>query len=871
MKWKETIQTTWLLGCLMLVSALSAQEAVVQDDHWNIPFGQTDSAEQLVKEYDILRRALANFAQTLNPADQAAMIHSPAPVVAGLSYAEILALEEQIEEMRRHGSQAGAVLLRWAEKGWFKESYSSIENRIGMVKSFHLDTFLKAEAFLGDHLEEGSYRQLFAAVDISPFNQPTFHDLYRGISVVDLFSAYLPLEDVGGHRTKGLLEMSRQQVLDLLEEGPLRGMLLALAEVHKVAGNQSVFEDYFRLILEDYPPISSTTDFLDCLIILSYLRGDAYKTYGPVFWGLLQEAEFTMNPQYLYFPYGAAAMLAHHKGEKDLGQAFFQKAIQNYPKIRDMGWDEIHWHFLLQYHYGEREAWEEGLESWAARLNLEDYQVGEAEHWRLPAALMQIGEVRRAGEIARALMEEQSLYTFQKNPWFIDYLVQQFLLDPLGQQSPGVFYPLIDAMVKVEAMIPQTSEEPELVQTPIQGPIHNKNEELFLFGSNPSGSTLVIWTDEIRNTGALAYVHGLAQDYYKSLDSEEQDLQLQVHYKAPRDMLQALLDEDSSVNPPDLLWTSADYLAQYVGAGRLLPLEDRFDSDKYLAMQVESVQLEDSTWAVPVSNGNHLMLMYNKSLLPEAPSTTDEMIEIGIELTKGDRYGLVFPQEEGLWLVPWLKAFGGSLVQEDGSTVSLNTQPMVETLQFIWDLKYVHGIIPQETSEAEADRLFREGKAAMIITGDWNLGENLNLMMEYLGTAPIPALSQTGLRPRPYHSGKYLFFSHHLAQDPLKLERAHSFTEFATKLKNQQDLVYYLMRLPSLNETYEQELLFDEEYMDLLLGSAEQLRSADLPLSHPRMDDIWAAVHYGLSKLMNNQSSPLEAALLMQSRFDETR
>jgi arabinogalactan oligomer/maltooligosaccharide transport system substrate-binding protein len=40
---------------------------------------------------------------------------------------------------------------------------------------------------------------------------------------------------------------------------------------------------------------------------------------------------------------------------------------------------------------------------------------------------------------------------------------------------------------------------------------------------------------------------------------------------------------------------------------------------KYLDSVLEAVTLDGSIWGVPVNNGNHLMMMYNKELIAEPP------------------------------------------------------------------------------------------------------------------------------------------------------------------------------------------------------------------------------------------------------------
>ena len=61
------------------------------------------------------------------------------------------------------------------------------------------------------------------------------------------------------------------------------------------------------------------------------------------------------------------------------------------------------------------------------------------------------------------------------------------------------------------------------------------------------------------------------------------------------------------------------------------------------------------------------------------------------------------------------------------------------------------------------DSLFKTDKAAMIINGDWSLGEYKKLMGDNLGVAHIPKVSATGIWPAPYTSGKFFMISKDLA------------------------------------------------------------------------------------------------------------
>ena len=92
------------------------------------------------------------------------------------------------------------------------------------------------------------------------------------------------------------------------------------------------------------------------------------------------------------------------------------------------------------------------------------------------------------------------------------------------------------------------------------------------------------------------------------------------------------------------------------------------------------------------------------------------------ENTGDGSYGLVFNETESFWLTPWLAGFGASVFADDGTTPTLDTPEMQAALEFLYDLKYTEQVMPTEADYTIASDLFTTGSAAMIVNGDWELG-----------------------------------------------------------------------------------------------------------------------------------------------------
>jgi len=365
--------------------------------------------------------------------------------------------------------------------------------------------------------------------------------------------------------------------------------------------------------------------------------------------------------------------------------------------------------------------------------------------------------------------------------------------------------------------------------------------------------TLTLWTQEGQSENAFQFVEKLANEYAASNDMVEAIEVLNKDTEALREDFQTASLAGTS---PDLVWTVNDHAGPFVTAGLIKPVDGLLDMSKY----VESVTMEGKTWAVPISSGNHLMLLYNKSMVSDVPQTTDELIETAQKLTTGDVYGLAYNLGEAFWLAPWLGGFGGSVFAEDGVTPNLDSPEMIATLEFMRSLTHDYKVTPMESDYATADTLFKEGKAAMIVNGDWSLGGYKETLGDNLGTAPLPKVSATGLWPAPYTSGKYFMIPEDLA--PEKEDAVIGFIEYVTSKEKQYEQLETLNRLPALKSAMDHESITNDP---VLSGSIAQLEKGTPMPSVLEMRAIWDAINPEQSAVMAGTEMPAEAAENMQN------
>jgi len=287
--------------------------------------------------------------------------------------------------------------------------------------------------------------------------------------------------------------------------------------------------------------------------------------------------------------------------------------------------------------------------------------------------------------------------------------------------------------------------------------------------------------------------------------------------------------------------------------------------DGFLQGSLDGVTTKDGVWGVPDNNYYFLMLLYNKQLVKDPiPTDTDAWIAQLKALTdtaKGT-YGLVYNLNEPFWLVPWLGGFGGWPL-DDQDAPALDTLAMVRALQFAHDLKFVHKVVPPDLNYGSADAMFKEGKAAYIINGDWSLSSYRDAKID-LGIAVLPRISKTSRFPSPMTSGKYWMFSSKTGSQA-EIDAAKKFVAFMTSAPAQARWLE-MGRLPSNSEVIGSEQVKKDP---ILQASVAQLVTGRGIPPAPELRCAWEAMRPGLESVMADTAKPEDAANLMQANAEK--
>lgn len=317
---------------------------------------------------------------------------------------------------------------------------------------------------------------------------------------------------------------------------------------------------------------------------------------------------------------------------------------------------------------------------------------------------------------------------------------------------------------------------------------------------------------------------------------------------------------------PDLVYGPSDQVGPFQVMDIITPMENLFEKE-----WLDSFNPKALTWyqghlyQIADKLGNHLTLVYNKKFVQTPPSTDEELIELGKKLTKDmngdgkpDQYGLVWNYTEPFFFIPFLSGFGGWVMDEQGNP-TLNSEGNIDALNFIKDLRDKYKIIPAEADYNVADALFIDGKAAMIINGDWSWSGYMKAGLD-IGIAPLPKITKTGLWCAPMVSPKGFSINANVPKEKLPL--VVDFLKFLMEPENQLQTAKILNTMPTRLVLYDDPFIKNDE---ILINSQKQIDLGKPMPVIPELRAIWDAMRPPYQAVLGGAMTPEQAASAMQN------
>ncbi|MEO7114017.1 MAG: extracellular solute-binding protein, partial [Polyangiaceae bacterium] len=195
---------------------------------------------------------------------------------------------------------------------------------------------------------------------------------------------------------------------------------------------------------------------------------------------------------------------------------------------------------------------------------------------------------------------------------------------------------------------------------------------------------------------------------------------------------------------PDLFIDAHERLGLYLRDGLVSPVGDALpDSDlaAFDSASVAAVTIDQKHYAVPLSD-KCLALYVNDALVKSDPKSIEEIGRLRASLP-ADSYPLAYEAPNAFFHAPFLHAFGGRMLDEQGHFAFVGKEAAAS-------VDYVHGlviarIVPVEPDGALVTRLFASGHAATAISGPWMQSEIKDGVRYHV--IPLPKIEEAASSP----------------------------------------------------------------------------------------------------------------------------
>lgn len=302
---------------------------------------------------------------------------------------------------------------------------------------------------------------------------------------------------------------------------------------------------------------------------------------------------------------------------------------------------------------------------------------------------------------------------------------------------------------------------------------------------------------------------------------------------------------------PDMIEGPHDWLGALVEAGVIAPVDLGEKQDLFLPAAIQAFTYEGKLYGLPQITEN-VALFYNPELVPEPPKTWDEFEEMAEKLeAEGIEYRLLLQQGDAYHFFPIQTSFGGYVFGQrpdgtyDPEDVGIDSPGSLEAAKWL-DRMVKEGHIKAGIDFDTARSLFAEGKAAMYITGPWNLPFFIEAGVPY-AIAPIPDGTE---KAKPFLGVRGLMVSA-FSEEPLVAQTY--LTEFwATEEAMQK---YYEATKKPIAFLPVREKIVDPDVAALAEAG---LHAMPMP-AIPEMAAFWTAMGDAITLIMLQEVDPVEA------------
>lgn len=327
---------------------------------------------------------------------------------------------------------------------------------------------------------------------------------------------------------------------------------------------------------------------------------------------------------------------------------------------------------------------------------------------------------------------------------------------------------------------------------------------------------------------------------------------LAVPYDAMADKISAAVPRGKG---PDVFIYAQDRLGGWIEAGNTVePLDfnlDKATKERFLPTTLEAMTYRKRIYGLPL-NFKVITMIYNKKLVPTPPKTSAELVKVAKKLTdaKAGRFGLAYSYGDFYYHAALMNAFGGHVFEPGTAKPTLNAPENIKALDYL--LKWVEKdqILPAEPSTALITSLFNEGKAGIVFSGPWFLGE-IAKDVQY-GLAPLPKIDEARAPMKPWMTVEGVYVAAPSANKAAALD----FAKYLTNVEAAKVMALEGRQSPAVKAVYDDPKVGG----DPVLKAFRQQVEVAVPMPNlPEMTMVWSPATTAMNSLLKKSATPKQA------------
>jgi arabinogalactan oligomer/maltooligosaccharide transport system substrate-binding protein len=256
----------------------------------------------------------------------------------------------------------------------------------------------------------------------------------------------------------------------------------------------------------------------------------------------------------------------------------------------------------------------------------------------------------------------------------------------------------------------------------------------------------------------------------------------------------------------------------------------------------------DTIYGLPL-NYKSIAMIYNTALVKAPPKTTGELIKVAKGLTNAasGRFGLAYEYSNFFFHAALMNAYGGQ-VFAPGAKPVIDSPQNIAAAKTMMKWYKTDGILPADPSSTLIASLFNEGKAAIVFSGPWFLGE-VQDKVKY-AIAPLPTVDEAGGKPmKPWLTVEGVYVSAGSKQK----EAAYKFAEYLVSTEAAAVLALEGGQLPTNKAVYSDPRVMKNP---TLQGFRKQLDTAVPMPNYAEMTLMWSPVTTAMNKIVKGSATP---------------